>query len=348
MRSVYALIPAALLAGTVLSASADAKPRKVELGAYAQRLYAQHKSVRTNIAHGRTVSFAPKAQIRKKIASAKARKLAASKKRVTTNVVVAETKPDIGKKRAAPSVVVADATPDTIKSRVVTNVVVPVKPDPAKKRVAEKIVEPALKLADARPRKLVSKAKIVRIEPAKATTEMALVQKDSAPRKRKLASIASLSATKSLPSAPAQPEKLTEKPVAISPSPAKVKDSGMKPNESTGNYVADIIRELAPSYGVPTWFALRIANVESGYNPYARGRAGEIGVYQLKCQTARGMGFEGDCHGLTDARTNVRWGLKHLSLAIASSDGNLRLAASKHNAGLARKSLVHSYIAKVF
>ncbi len=112
--------------------------------------------------------------------------------------------------------------------------------------------------------------------------------------------------------------------------------------------VVAIIREMAPSYGVPTWFALRIAHVESGYNPNARGRAGEIGVYQLKCQTARGMGFSGNCSALTDARTNVRWGLKHLALAIQSSAGNLRLAASKHNGGLGRKSLVHSYIAKVF
>jgi soluble lytic murein transglycosylase-like protein len=112
--------------------------------------------------------------------------------------------------------------------------------------------------------------------------------------------------------------------------------------------VAQIIRDMAPSYGVPTWFALRIANVESGYNPYARGRAGEIGVYQLKCQTAKGMGFSGNCSQLTDARTNVRWGLQHLSLAIQSSGGNLRLAASKHNGGLGRKSLVHSYVAKVF
>ena len=112
--------------------------------------------------------------------------------------------------------------------------------------------------------------------------------------------------------------------------------------------IAEIIREIAPSYGVPIWFALRIAEVESGYDPYARGRAGEIGIYQLKCQTARVMGFAGDCSNLTDARTNVHWGLKHLSRAIALSGGNLRLAASKHNAGLSHKSLVHSYIAKVF
>lgn len=125
-------------------------------------------------------------------------------------------------------------------------------------------------------------------------------------------------------------------------------DQALNINGASDVRVAQIIRDMAPSYGVPTWFALRIANVESGYNPYARGRAGEIGVYQLKCQTARGMGFSGDCSGLTDVHTNVRWGLQHLSLAIQSSGGNLRLAASKHNGGLGRKSLVHSYVAKVF
>lgn len=114
------------------------------------------------------------------------------------------------------------------------------------------------------------------------------------------------------------------------------------------NHVVAMIKSMAPSYGVPTWFALRIAKVESGYNPRVRGRAGEIGVFQLKCQTARGLGFRGSCGQLADARTNVQWGLKHLSLAIQSSSGNLQLAASKHNGGLGRKRLVHSYVAKVF
>ena len=130
---------------------------------------------------------------------------------------------------------------------------------------------------------------------------------------------------------------------------SKVLRSGPREVRATSEArIVEIIREAAPFYGVPAWFALRIAEVESGYNPYARGRAGEFGLYQLKCQTARGMGFKGDCVNLTDARTNVRWGLKHLSLAITMSGGNLKLAASKHNAGLARKSLVNSYVAKVF
>ena len=114
-----------------------------------------------------------------------------------------------------------------------------------------------------------------------------------------------------------------------------------------GNVVA-IINERASSYGVPAWFALRIAHVESGYNPQARGAAGEFGVFQLKCATAKGIGYRGDCNGLLNANTNVEYGLKHLSLAIKRSGGNLQMAASKHNGGLGYRGLVRSYVNKVF
>jgi soluble lytic murein transglycosylase-like protein len=112
--------------------------------------------------------------------------------------------------------------------------------------------------------------------------------------------------------------------------------------------VVALIKQMAPSYGVPTWFALRIAQVESGYNPRARGAAGEYGVFQLKCATAKGIGYRGNCSGLMNATTNVRYGLKHLQLAVKSSRGNLKLAASKHNGGLGRKSLVRKYVRLVF
>lgn len=112
--------------------------------------------------------------------------------------------------------------------------------------------------------------------------------------------------------------------------------------------VVALITSMAPRYGVPTWFALRIAKVESGFNPNARGRAGEYGVFQLKCATARGIGFRGNCAALLNPTTNVQYGLKHLSLAVRSSRGNLRLAASKHNGGLGRHSVVRGYVNRVF
>ncbi len=112
--------------------------------------------------------------------------------------------------------------------------------------------------------------------------------------------------------------------------------------------VVALIKRMAPTYGVPTWFALRIAKVESGYNPRARGAAGEYGVFQMKCATARLVGYRGKCGGLLSASTNIQVGLRHLQMAVRSSRGNLKLAASKHNGGLGRKRLVRAYVNRVF
>jgi soluble lytic murein transglycosylase-like protein len=117
---------------------------------------------------------------------------------------------------------------------------------------------------------------------------------------------------------------------------------------SKNTAIISMIKAVAPAEGVPTWFALRIAKVESNYNPQARGAAGELGLYQLKCATARDLGFRGNCATLLNPAVNIHYGLKHLSKAIQKSNGNLRLAASKHNGGLGRKTLVTSYVAKVF
>ena len=121
-----------------------------------------------------------------------------------------------------------------------------------------------------------------------------------------------------------------------------------KVSEATREHVKAMIAAEAPSYGVPKWFALKIARVESNYNPMVTGAAGEIGVFQMKCQTAHGIGYHGSCSGLYNASTNIHWGLRYLSMAVKSSHGNLRLAASKHNGGLGRKSMVRSYVAMVF
>lgn len=148
--------------------------------------------------------------------------------------------------------------------------------------------------------------------------------------------------------------------IFVLPAEASCRDTGTCPHDSFGSKfhsgssrtkhpeVVAMIKRMAPSYGVPSWFALRIAKVESGYNPRARGRAGEYGVFQLKCSTARSIGYSGSCSGLFNASTNVKYGLKHLSLAVKSSRGNLKLAASKHNGGLGRKRLVREYVALVF
>ena len=67
-------------------------------------------------------------------------------------------------------------------------------------------------------------------------------------------------------------------------------------NASQGRVIS-LIKAMAPAQGVPTWFALRIAHVESNYNPHMRGSAGEYGVFQMKCATAKDIGFRGNCGG---------------------------------------------------
>jgi soluble lytic murein transglycosylase-like protein len=119
-------------------------------------------------------------------------------------------------------------------------------------------------------------------------------------------------------------------------------------SDATRNNVVALITRSAPGYGVPTWFALRIAKVESNYNPNVRGAAGEYGVFQLKCATARGVGFRGNCAALLNPAINVQYGLKHLSMAVRMSHGNLKLAASKHNGGLGTNHIVRRYVAMVF
>ncbi len=136
--------------------------------------------------------------------------------------------------------------------------------------------------------------------------------------------------------------------VALLSTGAEAAGRDSKSRQVQNGSVIAMITAQAPSYGVPTWFALRIAKIESGYNPSVRGAAGEYGVFQMKCATARGVGFRGDCGQLLHAATNVKYGLIHLSIAVKTSRGNLKLAASKHNGGLGRKSLVPRYVAMVF
>jgi soluble lytic murein transglycosylase-like protein len=271
MKSVYALIPAALLAGTVLSAPVEAK-RMEDPSVHAERLEATQKYFKNKAA-----------------------------KRPDKTIRVGS----IERRKA--------------------------------ERVADNPLSEARKTASAKGRKL----KLAAVKKHRPLTVAAAKQPEI--RIRKMAHLDATSMSKVLRSGP-RPRDLQN----LAGAKTLMSEQAMQAVEGNDERVISVIREMAPSYGVPTWFALRIANVESGYNPYVRGRAGEIGIYQLKCDTARGMGFSGNCSDLTDVRTNVRWGLKHLSLAIQSSNGDLQLAASKHNGGLGRKSLVLSYVAKVF
>lgn len=77
-----------------------------------------------------------------------------------------------------------------------------------------------------------------------------------------------------------------------------------------------LVETAAFAAGVPAHLAHAVIRQESNYNPRLRGRAGEWGIGQIKCQTARGVGFAGPCAQLADAATNLRYAMRYLRLAL--------------------------------
>jgi len=94
-----------------------------------------------------------------------------------------------------------------------------------------------------------------------------------------------------------------------------------------------IVAEMARKHNVPVALAHAIIRVESNYNAKARGRAGEIGLMQIKPTTARGLGFSGSAQALYNPRTNLEYGMKYLGKAHRLGGGNICQTILKYNAG---------------
>jgi len=120
--------------------------------------------------------------------------------------------------------------------------------------------------------------------------------------------------------------------IAISLSAASAKTSHSHSYEK-------IINEMARKHHVPVALAHAIIRVESNYNARAHGRAGEIGLMQIKPATARHMGYSGSDRALYNPRTNLEYGMKYLSKAHHLSGGNLCRTILKYNAGHSAKQM---------
>lgn len=89
-----------------------------------------------------------------------------------------------------------------------------------------------------------------------------------------------------------------------------------------------MIIAAAQRHGVPIDLALRVAQVESRCDCFARGRHGELGPLQIKPTTARVLGYSGNDQALQSCGEGLEWGMKHLALALK------RGGVWKHQQGL--------------
>ncbi len=97
--------------------------------------------------------------------------------------------------------------------------------------------------------------------------------------------------------------------------------------------VLPAVRRHAGANAVPLELALAVIEIESGFNPRARGRAGEVGLMQIKPRTARGLGYRGSASGLYEADVNLRWGMIYLGRARQLAGGDICGTILRYNAG---------------
>lgn len=100
----------------------------------------------------------------------------------------------------------------------------------------------------------------------------------------------------------------------------------------TGPYAA-LITRYAQKFDVSPELADAVVHIESHYNPKAHGRAGEIGLMQIKPSTARLLGYRGSIKGLYKPEINIRLGMKYLAAAQELGDGTTCSTILKYNAG---------------
>ena len=93
-----------------------------------------------------------------------------------------------------------------------------------------------------------------------------------------------------------------------------------------------LISRYARAYDVPESLVHRVVKRESTYNPKAR-NGPYLGLMQIRHDTARSMGYQGDAAGLLDADTNLRYAVKYLRGAYIVGGYNQDAAVRNYSSG---------------
>lgn len=113
--------------------------------------------------------------------------------------------------------------------------------------------------------------------------------------------------------------------------------------------LGSLIAAKAAAHGVPVGLANAVVRVESNFNPRITGRAGEVGLMQIKYQTARGLGYTGTRAALYDPATNLEWGMRYLAGAHRLAGGSVCGTLAKYQGGHGTRGTrtSHNYCGRV-
>jgi soluble lytic murein transglycosylase-like protein len=222
--------------------------------------------------------------------------------------------------------------------------------EPKRTRVASKSESKAKQAAEKKTPKTKQVAekstpKLEEVVAVRPTPKPEQVEEKSTPKAKKVAERKTPKAEKVAEKSTAKPQDGGDRLVAVKESgldlvqTASLGSKGAKTMKGAGGRFAEIIAKYAASYGVPVSLAHAVIQVESNYRPDAKGRAGEIGLMQIKPSTARMMGYEGSTQGLFHPETNIKYGMKYLAKAQKVGDGTTCGTILKYNAGHAAKRM---------
>jgi len=104
---------------------------------------------------------------------------------------------------------------------------------------------------------------------------------------------------------------------------------------SDKNRYRRVASDMAKRYNVDPELFVRLVERESGFDPNAKGAAGEIGLTQIMLETgiAPGMGVT-PIQDRSDPVDNLRFGAEYLGGLIERYDGNVSSALMAYNGGL--------------
>ncbi len=97
--------------------------------------------------------------------------------------------------------------------------------------------------------------------------------------------------------------------------------------------VRALVEKEVKNTGLPADIADAVVHVESNYDPSTIGGVGEIGLMQIRPETAAMLGFRGSNDELAKPEINIHYGVIYLSKAWRLANGDLCRALMKYRAG---------------
>jgi hypothetical protein len=106
-----------------------------------------------------------------------------------------------------------------------------------------------------------------------------------------------------------------------------------EPGPSFRAAVRAMVEQEVLKTGLPADIADAVVQVESNYNPTVIGGVGEIGLMQIRPETAAMLGFRGSAADLAKPETNIHYGVTYLTKAWRLANGDLCRTLMKYRAG---------------